>query len=265
MNKKCHLHHKIKVITIIIYQYWCYYSLTLTFILTLIICSWFNFIEIIKPDAWSIDEDIFEFNYLNEDDVSTLDNELSSTATILDSYTTENTSEEILPFTLDETVLEKAQELYSDNNNDNNEEMINWKDIDLEKEKLETESVITRLTEENNYQIDNISNQSLTYCVVLDMIDGEIQCCFNKTINQHPLAQLVGTWKIDSEIFTSTKVKNKLHTLGVCITHYNFDQNELHKSKLKQKRSIEKSWIYHCRCLFCNKYKYFFSCENNCL
>jgi len=146
-----------------------------------------------------------------------------------------------LPFTLDETVLEKAQELYSDNNNDNNEEIINWEDIDLEEEKLETESVVTRLTEENNYQIDDISNQSLTSCVVLNMIDGEIQCCSNKTINQRPLAQLVGTWKIDSEIFTSTKVKNKLHTLGVCITHYNFDQNELHQSKLKQKRSVERS------------------------
>ena len=78
-----------------------------------------------------------------------------------------------MPFTLDETALEKAQEFYSDNN-DNNEEMINWKDIDLEEEKLETESVITRLTEENNYQIDNISNQSLTSCVVLDMINGKI-------------------------------------------------------------------------------------------
>ncbi len=78
-----------------------------------------------------------------------------------------------MPFTLDETALEKAQKLYS-NNNDNNEKMINWKDIDLEEEKLETESVITRLTEENNYQIDNISNQSLTSCVVLDMINGKI-------------------------------------------------------------------------------------------
>jgi len=92
-----------------------------------------------------------------------------------------------LPFTLDETALEKAQEFYSDNN-DNNEEMINWEDINLEEEKLETESVVTRLTEENNYQIDDISNQSLTSCVVLNMIDGEIQCCSNKTINQRPLA-----------------------------------------------------------------------------
>ena len=92
-----------------------------------------------------------------------------------------------MPFTLDETALEKAQEFYSDNN-DNNEEMINWEDINLEEEKLETESVVTRLTEENNYQIDNIPNQSLTSCVVLDMIDGEIQCCSNKTINQRPLA-----------------------------------------------------------------------------
>ena len=62
-----------------------------------------------------------------------------------------------MPFTLDETALEKAQEFYSDNN-DNNEEMINWEDINLEEEKLETESVVTRLTEENNYQIDNIPN-----------------------------------------------------------------------------------------------------------
>ena len=167
-----------------------------------------------------------------------------------------------MPFTLDETALEKAQEFYSDNN-DNNEEMINWEDINLEEEKLETESVVTRLTEENNYQIDNISNQSLTSCVVLDMIDGEIQYCSNKTINQCPLAQLVGTWEINSEIFTSTKAENKLHTLGVCITHYNFDQNELHQSKLKQKRSVERSWIYHRRYLFCNKYKYFFSHRNN--
>ncbi len=55
------------------------------------------------------------------------------------------------------------------------------------------------------------------------MINGEIQCCSNKTINQRPLTQLVSTWKIDSEIFTSTKAENKLHILEVCITHYNFD------------------------------------------
>ena len=55
-----------------------------------------------------------------------------------------------------------------------------------------------------------------------------------------------------------------MYTLGVCTFHYNFDQNKLHSQKLKQERSVKASWIYHRRCLFCNKYKYFFSQGNNC-
>ncbi len=49
------------------------------------------------------------------------------------------------------------------------------------------------------------------------------------------------------------------------MSHYNYDQNTLHDQKLKQQRSVEKSWIYHRQCLFCNKYKYFFSRGNNCI
>ncbi len=47
------------------------------------------------------------------------------------------------------------------------------------------------------------------------------------------------------------------------MSHYNYDQNTLHDQKLKQQRSVKKSWIYHHQCLFCNKYKYFFSHGNN--
>ena len=65
------------------------------------------------------------------------------------------------------------------------------------------------------------------------MVDGNFQCCSNKIINQYPLLQFISTWEIDSKIFTSIKAENKLNTLGVCINHYNFDQNELHKLKLK--------------------------------
>ncbi|CAG8724522.1 2812_t:CDS:2, partial [Funneliformis mosseae] len=50
--------------------------------------------------------------------------------------------------------------------------------------------------------------------------------------------------EIDSEIVINTKVENKLYTLGVCMSHYSFDQNSLHNPKLKQQRSVEKSWIY---------------------
>jgi hypothetical protein len=141
-------------------------------------------------------EDNFEFNFPNEDEeILIVDDDLSSTITNLESYTTESTSvsnsEEIL-LSLDESALEEAQNLYNDNIIKEN---IDWEDIDFEEEKSETESIFTRIIEENNdnYQINNVSDQSLTYCVVLDMINGKIQCCINKTKNQRPLAQLIGT------------------------------------------------------------------------
>jgi len=59
-----------------------------------------------------------------------------------------------------------------------------------------------------------------------------------------------------------------LHILGVCTSHFTFDQNLLHTAHLKQQRSIEKnetSWICNYYCIFCNKHKYFFSHRNNCV
>ena|SRR5436305_1168859 len=64
------------------------------------------------------------------------------------------------------------------------------------------------------------------------------------------------------KIFLQVK---KLHTLGVCSSHFNFDQNKLHTTNLKQLRSVDKSWIYFRCCLYCNKSKYFFSRGNNCI
>ena len=141
---------------------------------------------------------------------------------------------------------------------------INWEDIDYD-ESIETESVLTKSTEEeNNYQIENTS-ESLINCVILDIVDDKIQCCSKTGSNQRPLAQLIGTWEIDDKIFTDMKSLNKLHTLGVCNSHFTFDQNILHKAHLKQKRSVEKSWVYNRRCLFCNAQKYFFSRGDNCI
>ncbi|CAG8510723.1 2851_t:CDS:1, partial [Funneliformis mosseae] len=82
-------------------------------------------------DTWKnvfIDEDDFEYNYLNkEDNITNLDNDnLSSIISNINSYTTESTSynKEILPFILNEIVLEKAQEIINANNN-NNDNRIN--------------------------------------------------------------------------------------------------------------------------------------------
>ncbi len=68
-----------------------------------------NSVEINEQlDTWNIYEDNFEFNYPSEDEeILTIDDDLSSTITNIESYTTEDAGhdEEILPFTLDETAL----------------------------------------------------------------------------------------------------------------------------------------------------------------
>jgi len=167
---------------------------------------------------------------------------------------------EILPY--DELALKKAQKLFRMHDNEINEDIdFNFDELTI----LETESTISKLTEEEiDYLVENNSDL-LTSCVIIDIIDGELQCC-SKTAAR-PLTQLIGTWEIevDEKIFTSKKKENKLHTLGVCSSHFNFDQNKLHTTNLKQLRSVDRSWIYFRRCLYCNKSKYFFSRGNNCI
>ncbi|CAB4407074.1 unnamed protein product [Rhizophagus irregularis] len=177
------------------------------------------------------------------------DDNLSSTTitTIISSSTTESISndDEILPFIWDKLAFNKAKELLEINNNEINDEITRTADDEI------------------NYQLKESSNQ-LTSCVLLDLIDGKIQCCSKLTQNQRPLVQLVGIWEIDKTTFINAKAENKLSTLGVCAYHFNYDQNTLHTANLKKKMPIDNSWIYHRRCLFCNKYKYFLSCGNNC-
>ncbi len=74
-------------------------------------------------------------------------------------------------------------------------------------------------TIENDYTIAS----TLTPYVILDIVNNEIQCYFKTGANQCPLAQMVGTWEIDKNIFKDTKAESKLHTLGVCASHFNFD------------------------------------------
>ncbi|CAG8716277.1 2662_t:CDS:2, partial [Funneliformis mosseae] len=68
---------------------------------------------------------------------------------------------------------------------------IDWNNIE---DILDTESIITKsIDKESNYQIENSFNINdiLTSYVVLDMIDGLIQCCSKKALNQHPLTKLI--------------------------------------------------------------------------
>ncbi len=144
----------------------------------------------IETNIWNnvlISDDDFEFNSDNEEniDILSIDDDNLSTITNIGSSVPESIGHdvEILLFTIDKTAFQKIQEsfLLKEKNDE-----INWNDI--ETENFETESVITKFTEEEiNYSIESTSD-SLTPCVLLDMIDKNIRCCNKFTSTQRPLA-----------------------------------------------------------------------------
>ena len=81
----------------------------------------------------------------------------------------------------------------------------------------------------NSGDIDSIirreSSQNLTLCVLIDKINGTIQCC-NNTNNFQKLWQLIGIWQVDKEAVE--EVGLVLERLDVCNSYFNFDQNQLH-------------------------------------
>ena len=66
-------------------------------------------------------------------------------------------------------------------------------------------------------------------------------------------------------MINQTNPKDMLHTLGVCMSHFSYDQNQLHEKNSKQLQSVNESYICRRRCLFCHKDKYFFSRRMNCV
>ncbi|UZO16858.1 uncharacterized protein OCT59_008225 [Rhizophagus irregularis] len=85
--------------------------------------------------------------------------------------------------------------------------------------------------------------------------------CNSKT-NLRRLWQMIGMWQIDEE---EVRAKNfTIEQLGVCYTHFMYDQNKLHSANLKQTKKYTQSIIHRRRCLFCSKNKIFFSRGANC-
>ncbi|GET66812.1 hypothetical protein GLOIN_2v1768551 [Rhizophagus irregularis DAOM 181602=DAOM 197198] len=166
----------------------------------------------------------------------------------------ENESLESL-FELDFNMLTNAKKLVQQNIS---EEEDNWEDLsDIGSNFSETES-----DDERDEIITKVpNNENLTPCVVIDMLDGKIQRCNSKK-KLRRLWQMIGTWQIDDE---EVKAKNFLiEDLGVCYSHFLYDQNQLHSSNLKQTKDYMESIIHKRRCLFCNKNKIFFSRGPNC-
>ncbi|RHZ55597.1 hypothetical protein Glove_413g6 [Diversispora epigaea] len=138
--------------------------------------------------------------------------------------------------------------------NENEKSLLAAKQIVLDEELSETDS------ENSKEQDDFIEIQSLPLEISdLDKID-------DKTIEYHKLRllyQLIRMWQIDKNAVE--EVNKQLENLGICYSHFIFDQNKLHKKNLKQKISTECSIFHHCRCLFCGQNLYFYSRGNICL
>jgi hypothetical protein len=107
------------------------------------------------------------------------------------------------------------------------------------------------------------SNKKLTSCVLIDNIDGKIQTCGAKNCNKR-LRELTGLWQVNNEVIN--QVDNDLSRLGVCMSHFNFDQ-KMHNKKSKSNKSTKESHIQYRQCLFCHHNHYYFtrgpSCEQH--
>ncbi|GBB95430.1 hypothetical protein RclHR1_25310002 [Rhizophagus clarus] len=117
---------------------------------------------------------------------------------------------------------------------------------------------------ENNYEafegqdeiINYMENVEFTPCVVIDFVEGKIQRCEEKT-KLRQLRNLFGIWQINREAIK--EVDGILLRLGVCDSHFQFDNKYLHKSQNKQLKEFNQGIIQWCRCISCNKYITYFS------
>lgn len=147
------------------------------------------------------------------------------------------------------------------------EENIDWLDPELDVNSAIDNSIPELESENVNVEISG-NSAPLGQCVVLDVIDSKIQRCKNQRFR--PLKQLLGIWELDfstvNSIFKQGQLES-LETLSVCTSHFNFDQDGIHKRGrgLKGQVSIEKSWIHKSRCLFCHNDRYFFSRGGRCI
>ncbi|CAG8648356.1 12993_t:CDS:2 [Funneliformis mosseae] len=88
----------------------------------------------------------------------------------------------------------------------------------IEKDSIEKSSTIGS---DENYLISDIECTNLVPCILIDIFDRQIKRCPNYT--------------------------KPGHTLCVCMSHFTFDQNRLHKKNQKQIRSVEEIYIYRYR------------------
>ncbi|EXX72420.1 uncharacterized protein OCT59_023778 [Rhizophagus irregularis] len=116
-----------------------------------------------------------------------------------------------------ERISLSLNELLADNDTDSTS--INSEDFE---EEVEEEQ---KVCNEKDEIIDNLEQTRFTPCVIVDFIEGEIKQC-KKTANLRQLRNLFGTWQVDRDAVN--KVNGVLSKLGVCDSHFQFDNKYLH-------------------------------------
>ena len=67
--------------------------------------------------------------------------------------------------------------------------------------------------------------------------NGTIQRCGRTSIKA--LWNLIGVWEVDTE--TVDKTEEQMDRLGVCITHFHYDQNKLNSKGLEKQNTIQQA------------------------
>ncbi|UZO11362.1 uncharacterized protein OCT59_002933 [Rhizophagus irregularis] len=105
------------------------------------------------------------------------------------------------------------------------------------------------------------SVSSITPCVIIDNIQGTIKRC-GETYKLRKIQNLYGTWQIDRDAVQ--QVNNNY--LGVCDSHFLYDQNQIHnpKDKISKEFTTSDAIIQHRRCIGCKQYITFYSRGEGC-
>ncbi|CAG8697605.1 828_t:CDS:2, partial [Ambispora gerdemannii] len=111
---------------------------------------------------------------------------------------------------------------------------IDW--LSSELDDLESFSSNISITDKENsdYDIDE-SNIHIDFgndqCVITEVIDGKLKKCSNPTFRS--IKQMMGIWELDFDTVDGILKQRSdyaytLQFLGVCSSHFNFDQDGLH-------------------------------------
>jgi hypothetical protein len=125
--------------------------------------------------------------------------------------------------------------------NDDTDNTSTFSDMDFE----EIENFEKKIKEQEIYNemdeiIDHLEQENFTPCVIIDFIEGKFQRC-EGTGKLRQLHNLFGTWQVDRNAIK--EVDGVLSKLGVCNTHFHFDNKYLHQSLNKKQKDYSEGII----------------------